>query len=114
MRIRIVDSAVWTGKNTSPFIHHHQVVLLLAEHRASMKSLQAWRSPAIPLPSFLHLPVPLISYSLHVLTFQNPILVVHFMPKGLPLVSGRLLVISLSLLLMFTVCRLLAYSTRSQ
>ena len=29
-------------------VHHHQILLLLAEHRASMKSFQALRSPAIP------------------------------------------------------------------
>jgi hypothetical protein len=46
--------------------HHHrqQVLLLLVEHRASMKSFQALRSPAIPLTSFHDLPVPLISSSI--------------------------------------------------
>jgi len=37
--------------------HHHRVLLLLVEHRASMKSFQALRSPAIPLTSFHDLPV---------------------------------------------------------
>ena len=32
--------------------HHHQILSLLVEHRASMKSFQALRSPAIPLTSF--------------------------------------------------------------
>jgi hypothetical protein len=41
--------------------HHHQVLLLLLEHRASMKSLQ---SPAVPLISFYDLPVVLISSSI--------------------------------------------------
>jgi hypothetical protein len=31
--------------------HHHRVLLLLVEHRASMKSFQSTRSPAIPLTS---------------------------------------------------------------
>jgi len=55
---------------------HHQVLLLLVEHRASMKSFQALRSPAIPLTSFHDLPVPLISSSVvlrHVL-FGQPLL----------------------------------------
>ena len=43
--------------------HHHQVLLLLVEHRASMKSFQALRSPAIPLTSFHVFLVPLISSS---------------------------------------------------
>jgi hypothetical protein len=45
---------------------------------------------------------------------DNPIFVVHFMPKALPLVSGHLPFISFSLIIMFNVCGLLAYSTRSQ
>jgi len=40
--------------------HHHQFLLLLVEHRASMKSFQALRSPAIRLTSFHDLPVFLI------------------------------------------------------
>ena len=43
--------------------HHHRVLLLIVEHRASMKSFQVLRSPAIPLTSFLDLPVLLISSS---------------------------------------------------
>ena len=43
--------------------HHHQVLLLLVEHRASLKSFQALRSPAIPLTSFHVFSVPLISSS---------------------------------------------------
>jgi hypothetical protein len=78
-----------------------------------MKSFQALRSPAIPLTSFHDFPIPLI-HSLKVPKFQNPILVVHFMPKGLPLESVRLLYISVSLIMIFKVCGLLAYSTRCQ
>ena len=37
--------------------HHHQVLLLLVEHRASIKSFQALRSPAITLTSFHVFPV---------------------------------------------------------
>ena len=51
--------------------HHHQFLLLLVEHRASMKSFQTLRSPAIPLTSFHDLPVFLISSSIvlrHVLS----------------------------------------------
>jgi hypothetical protein len=55
-----------------------------------------------------------LPYSRSVHTFQNPILVFRFMPKGSPLASGRLLFISVSLISVFKVCRLLAYSTRSQ
>jgi hypothetical protein len=43
--------------------YHHQALLLLVEHRASMKSYQALRSPAIPLTSFHDFPEPLISSS---------------------------------------------------
>ena len=43
---------------------HHQDLLLLVQHRASMKSFQALRSPAIPLTSFHVFPVPLISSSI--------------------------------------------------
>jgi len=56
--------------------HHHQFLLLLVEHRASMKTFQALRSPAIPLTSFHDLPVFLISSSIvlrHVL-FGLPLL----------------------------------------
>jgi hypothetical protein len=56
--------------------YNHQVLLLLVEHRASMKSFQALRSPAIRLTSFHDLPVPLISSSVvlrHVL-FGLPLL----------------------------------------
>ena len=55
---------------------HHQVLLLLVEHRASMKSFQALGSPAIPLTSFHDLPVFLNSSSIvlrHVL-FGLPLL----------------------------------------
>jgi len=57
-------------------ISHHQFLLLLVEHRASMKSFQALPSPAIPLTSFHDLPVVLISSSIvlrHVL-FGLPLL----------------------------------------
>ena len=46
-----------------PLHHHHQILLLLAEPRASLKSFQAFRSPAIPLTSFHDLLVLLISSS---------------------------------------------------
>ena len=55
---------------------HHQILLLLVEHRISMKSFQALRSPAIPLTSFHDLLVLLISSSIvlrHVL-FGLPLL----------------------------------------
>jgi hypothetical protein len=55
---------------------HRQFLSLLVEHRASMKSFQALRSPAIPLTSFHDLPVFLISSSIalrHVL-FGLPLL----------------------------------------
>jgi len=55
--------------------HHHQFLLLLVEHRASMKSFQVLRSPAIPLTSFHDLSVFLISSS---------IVLCHFL-FGLPL-----------------------------
>ena len=56
--------------------NHHQILLLLVEHRASMKSFQALRSPPIPLTSFHDLLVLLISSSIvlcHVL-FGLPLL----------------------------------------
>jgi len=43
--------------------HHHLVLLLLVEHMASMKSLQALRSPSVPLTSLYDLSVFLISSS---------------------------------------------------
>jgi hypothetical protein len=58
------------------YLHHHQFLLRLVEHTASMKSFQALRSPAIPLTSFHDLPVFLISCSIvlrHVL-FGLPLL----------------------------------------
>jgi len=59
-----------------------------------MKSFQVLRSPALPL--------------------THSMIFVRFMPKRLPLVSGCLLFISVSFIIMFKVCLLLAYSTRSQ
>ena len=59
LRWRVKLLLLWTVE-----YHHHQVLLLLVEHRASMKNLQALRSPAIPLTSFHDLPVPLISSSI--------------------------------------------------
>ena len=60
----------------NPHLRHHQVLLLLVEHRASRKSFQALQSPAIPLTSFHDLPVPLLSSSivLHHVLFSLPIL----------------------------------------
>jgi hypothetical protein len=55
---------------------HHLVLLLLVEHRASMKSFQVLRSLAVPLTSFHYLPVLLISASVvlrHVL-YSLPLL----------------------------------------
>ena len=55
--------------------HNHQVHLLLVEHKASMTSFQALRSPAIPLTSF-HDFLALISSSIalrHIL-FSLPLL----------------------------------------
>ena len=46
------------------FLHHHQILLLLEEHKASMRSFQALRSPAIPFTSFHDLLVLLISSSI--------------------------------------------------
>jgi len=45
-------------------IDHHQILLLLVQHRATMKSFQALRSPAIPLTSFHDLLLFLISSSI--------------------------------------------------
>jgi len=61
--------------------HHHRVLLLLVEHRASTKSFQALRSPAIPLTSFHDLPLFLISFSivLHRVLFSLPLLLY---PRG--------------------------------
>jgi len=56
--------------------HHHQFLLLLVEHKASMKSFQALQSPAVHLTSFHDLPVFLILSSIalrHVL-FSLPLL----------------------------------------
>jgi hypothetical protein len=56
--------------------HNHQFLLLLVEYRASMKSFQALRNPAISLTSFHDLPVFIISSAIvlrHVL-FGLPIL----------------------------------------
>jgi len=61
---------------TERSFHHQWVLLLLVEHRASMKSFQALWSPAIRLTSFRDLPVFLISSSVvlrHVL-FGLPLL----------------------------------------
>ena len=44
--------------------YHHQILLLLVEHRTSMKSFQALQSPAIPLTSFHDLLVLHISSSI--------------------------------------------------
>jgi hypothetical protein len=68
--------------NADPeFYLHHQVRLLLVEHKASMKSSQALRFVAIPLTSFHDLPVPLILSSVvlcHVLFgLPNPCFPFH-------------------------------------
>ena len=47
-----IKRATYVLKHMEIFYHHHQILLRLVEHRASMKSFQALRSPAIPLPSF--------------------------------------------------------------
>ena len=61
--------------------HHqyHQILSLLVQHRTSMKSFQALRSPAIPLTSFHDLLVLLISSSivLHHVLFGLPLLVLY-------------------------------------
>jgi len=70
---------VTTQTSTTPC--HHQSLLLLVEHRASIKSFHALRSPAIPLTSFLDLLVLCISSSVvlrHVL-FGLPLLLY---PRG--------------------------------
>ena len=56
-------------------IHHHRVLLLLVQHRASMKSFQALRSPAIPLTSF---------HDLHMFRISSSIVLCHVL-FGLPL-----------------------------
>ena len=48
----------------SIYIDLHQVLLLLVEHRTSMKSFQALRSPTLPFSSLHDLPVFLISSSI--------------------------------------------------
>jgi hypothetical protein len=64
--LRFVREGYIKKRQTNEIIsfHHHQVLLLLLGHRASMKSFQALRSPAIPLTSFHDLRVPLISSSI--------------------------------------------------
>ena len=61
--------------------HYHQFLLLLVEHRASIKSFQELRSTAIPLTSFHDLLVLLISSSvvLHHVLFGLPLLLY---PRG--------------------------------
>jgi hypothetical protein len=97
--------------------HHHRVLLLLVEHRASMKSFKALRSPSIPLTSFHNLPVFLISSSI---VLQYP-----YIPKpysGFPFHTKevtfyiRLFTLHFSFFNngIFKVCKLLAYSIRSQ
>ena len=66
-------------------------------------------NPSFQSPGIFNLP-----YSLNVRTFQNLILIFHFMPKRSPLISGHLHFSSVSLIIVFKVCRLLAYSTWSQ
>ena len=61
-------------------LYHHQILLLLVEHRASVKSFQTLRSPAIPLTSYHDLLVLLILSSIvlrHVL-FSLPLLLMQF------------------------------------
>ena len=53
----------WISAHLRLSFIHHWILLLLVEHRASMKSFQALRSPTIPLTSFHNLPVLLISSS---------------------------------------------------
>ena len=53
----------WTQTSVRNY-HYHQIILLLVEHRASMKSFQALRPPAIPLISFHDLLVFLILSSI--------------------------------------------------
>ena len=53
--------------------HHHQFLLLLVEHRASLKSFQALRSPAICLTSFHDLVLLISSFIvLHHVLFSLP------------------------------------------
>jgi DNA-binding IclR family transcriptional regulator len=74
--VRVSDLAIQFGVAKSTICHHHQVLLLLVEHRASMKSFQLIRSTAIPLTSFHDFLVPLISSSivLHHVLFGLPLL----------------------------------------
>jgi len=79
--------------------HHHQILVLLVEHRASMKSFQALRSPAIPLTSF---------HDLLVLLFSFPI-VLHHVLFGLSLLLypwgfQSNAVFSITLVFLCTVC----------
>ena len=95
-----------TPENSREFLFC--VISPLSFHHISLRpwhTIYSWSflSPLFNLP-----------YALSILTFQNSILVVHFMPEGLPLESVRSLLISVSLIIIFKVCRLLAYSTRSQ
>ena len=71
-----VSPSLKTNQLFSSYHHHHHILSLLVEHRASMKSFQPLRSPAIPLTSFHNLLVLLISSSIvlrHVL-FGLPLL----------------------------------------
>ena len=76
----------------------HQILLLLVEHRASMKSFQALRSPAIPLTSFhdflCFLSHPLLSFA----TFSSAYLS-FYIPE-----YSNLMQSSLFLLFLYVMC----------
>ena len=74
--------------------HHYQVLLLLVEHRASMKSFQALQSPAIPLTLFHVFPVPLISPSIVLCHFSSAYLFVSI-PEDFNLMLFSLLLLFL-------------------
>ena len=75
-RLQQVSEKCTSVENSFGIQHHHQILLLLVEHRASTKSFLALRSSPIPLTSFHDLLVLLISSSIvlrHVL-FGLPLL----------------------------------------
>jgi hypothetical protein len=94
-----ISGRPWFQLNKNIYHHHHhhyhyRVLLLLVEHRASMQSFQALRSPVIPLTSLHVLPVFPISSSVflrHVLFFYT-------------LEDSNLMRFSLLFLLLYVVC----------
>ena len=87
------------------------IIIIIGSFYSSWSTGHPWRASR-------HYDILQPSPWLHSMSFLyllfNPILVVHFMPKGLPLESVRVLLISVSLIIIFKVCGLLAYIALSQ